>query len=206
MFPYTFETVTAITLIVIGIILALYFTVLKRKGWLTENSNESFYLCPNPECKKIFQKPIMLTDLSEEPPRVRKACPHCGLELGAVSPFRVQKKPEMAVKIPLSPEEPLVRVKTPKPVMSVESLDIPENPLVAEDTQKPLAETPERVEAQNFTEEEQPPTTPSKLQARPAGCSHFLGYLKKFPKNTSIPDECFGCLKMIECLYYEMSE
>jgi len=44
MFPYTFETVTAITLTVIGIILALYFIVLKRKGWLREDSHESFYL------------------------------------------------------------------------------------------------------------------------------------------------------------------
>jgi len=99
----------------------------------------------------------------------------------------------MAVKIPPSPEEPVVTAKTPKPTMSVESMEIPENPMVAE-------------ENQNFTEEEKPPTTPSKLQTRPTGCNHYLGYLKNFPKNTPIPDECFGCLKMIECLYYKISE
>jgi DNA-directed RNA polymerase subunit RPC12/RpoP len=34
-----------------------------------------------------------------------------------------------------------------------------------------------------------------------AKCSHFLGYLKKRPKNMSIPDECLTCDKMIECLF-----
>lgn len=33
-------------------------------------------------------------------------------------------------------------------------------------------------------------------------CGHFLGYLKKRPKNTPIPDECLTCSKMIECLAY----
>jgi len=33
-------------------------------------------------------------------------------------------------------------------------------------------------------------------------CEHFLGYLKKRPKNTPIPDECLTYSKMIECLAY----
>ncbi|MEM0008138.1 MAG: hypothetical protein QXR89_07745 [Candidatus Bathyarchaeia archaeon] len=33
-------------------------------------------------------------------------------------------------------------------------------------------------------------------------CEHFLGYLRKRPKNTPIPDECLTCSKMIECLAY----
>ena len=35
-----------------------------------------------------------------------------------------------------------------------------------------------------------------------ATCSHELGYLKKRPKNTPIPEECLTCDKMIECLAY----
>ncbi|MEM3769622.1 MAG: hypothetical protein QXG76_00365 [Candidatus Bathyarchaeia archaeon] len=35
-----------------------------------------------------------------------------------------------------------------------------------------------------------------------AKCEHFLGYLKKRPKNTPIPDECLTCSRMIECLAY----
>jgi DNA-directed RNA polymerase subunit RPC12/RpoP len=33
-----------------------------------------------------------------------------------------------------------------------------------------------------------------------ASCKHFLGYLRKRPKNTPIPDECLTCERMIECL------
>ena len=33
-----------------------------------------------------------------------------------------------------------------------------------------------------------------------AKCNHFLGYLKKRPKNTPIPEECLTCDKMIDCL------
>ncbi|MEM3576889.1 MAG: hypothetical protein QXX51_00325 [Candidatus Bathyarchaeia archaeon] len=38
--------------------------------------------------------------------------------------------------------------------------------------------------------------------ASAAGCKHFLGYLRKRPKNTPIPDECLTCERMIECLAY----
>ncbi|MGQ9545081.1 MAG: hypothetical protein ACUVQX_04775, partial [Candidatus Bathycorpusculaceae bacterium] len=33
-----------------------------------------------------------------------------------------------------------------------------------------------------------------------ASCKHFLGYLRKRPKDSPIPDECLVCEKMIECL------
>jgi DNA-directed RNA polymerase subunit RPC12/RpoP len=33
------------------------------------------------------------------------------------------------------------------------------------------------------------------------GCTHHLGYLKRRPKNTPIPEECLTCSKMIECMY-----
>lgn len=32
------------------------------------------------------------------------------------------------------------------------------------------------------------------------GCSYFFGYLREIPKNTPIPDECLGCLRIMECL------
>jgi DNA-directed RNA polymerase subunit RPC12/RpoP len=34
-------------------------------------------------------------------------------------------------------------------------------------------------------------------------CQHFLGYLKKRPKDVSIPDQCLTCPKMVECLYLQ---
>jgi DNA-directed RNA polymerase subunit RPC12/RpoP len=32
------------------------------------------------------------------------------------------------------------------------------------------------------------------------GCPHYLGYLKKRPKNTPIPETCLTCEKMIKCV------
>jgi len=32
-------------------------------------------------------------------------------------------------------------------------------------------------------------------------CIHNFGYLKNQPKGTSIPDECFGCPKVLRCLF-----
>ena len=31
-------------------------------------------------------------------------------------------------------------------------------------------------------------------------CMHHLGYLKRRPKNTPVPEECFTCNKMIDCM------
>jgi len=33
-------------------------------------------------------------------------------------------------------------------------------------------------------------------------CEHHLGYLKRRPKNTPIPEECLICAKMIDCMSY----
>jgi len=34
-------------------------------------------------------------------------------------------------------------------------------------------------------------------------CIHHFGYLRKLPKGTPVPDECFGCKKILQCLYPE---
>jgi hypothetical protein len=85
----TFEVVTVITVVVIGVILALYLIILRKNGWLGGNSD--FYRCPNLKCKGIFQKPIELKDLSETPARVYPACPECGVDLESIFPSRVEK-------------------------------------------------------------------------------------------------------------------
>ena len=45
------------------------------------------------------------------------------------------------------------------------------------------------IEVENKTEEAVP-------------CAHHLGYLKRRPKNTPIPEECLTCAKMIDCISY----
>lgn len=37
-------------------------------------------------------------------------------------------------------------------------------------------------------------------QETPSTCLHDFGYLSTLPKNASIPDECLGCAKIIDCL------
>lgn len=34
----------------------------------------------------------------------------------------------------------------------------------------------------------------------PENCPHYLGYLSEFPKDQPVPDECFGCMKAIQCV------
>lgn len=38
-----------------------------------------------------------------------------------------------------------------------------------------------------------------KKEMRPHDCSHYFGYLKTYPRNVPIPDECMGCTKTLEC-------
>jgi hypothetical protein len=63
-------------------------------------------------------------------------------------------------------------------------------------------EAPEEEEAPEQIEAPKPKTPSETIHARPPECSHFFGYLKGIPKNTLIPDECFRCPKMVQCIYY----
>jgi hypothetical protein len=207
MFPYTFEAVTAITITVLSIIIALYVVVLKRKGWLKEETSpQSLYLSPNLESTKNFQKPTKSTDLSETPPREHSACPHCGAILTA-SPSKIQEKPKITIEDLLArenllkrSEEAIVPAGNQETVTSINSTEIPENPTVAVETPKPLST--EQVEASEVSKEEELPTTPStSTEAKPQECPHYFGYLRATPKNAAMPEPCFCCPKIMECFY-----
>lgn len=71
------ELITTITITLMGIIIAAYILVLRRNGWIGKSTN---YRCPNPACKKIFQNPMKVADLSDVN-RSHLACPECGFEL-----------------------------------------------------------------------------------------------------------------------------
>lgn len=36
--------------------------------------------------------------------------------------------------------------------------------------------------------------------SKSVGCAHFLGYLKTRRKDSSIPDDCFTCSKILKCM------
>jgi hypothetical protein len=157
MFPYTFEAVTAITITVLGIIITLYIIVLKRKGWLKEETSpESFYLCPNPKCKKIFQKPMKLTVLSETPPREHLACPHCGVILPAL-PFSPQKKSKLAVEMPLSREKPKITIE-----------DLLAREKYSKFSEEPMAPTGDRGTGTSFNSTEIPTDSTAVEPTKPA--------------------------------------
>ena len=51
--------------------------------------------------------------------------------------------------------------------------------------------------------ERQEPVSPAPVEAEETGvqgCPHYFGYLGEHPKNTPIPNECFTCIKILECL------
>jgi len=33
------------------------------------------------------------------------------------------------------------------------------------------------------------------------GCVHQFGHLRSIPKNTPVPNECFGCPKVMRCMF-----
>ncbi len=76
-----------------------------------------------------------------------------------------------------------------KPTSTVHDEEPPKRPSQPIDPPKVIKESPVLI-------------SPTLTQLRPANCTHFFGYLRKLPKNTSMPDDCFGCPKMVECLYY----
>ncbi len=78
MIPYLAE---GVTIAAITTILVVYLVTLRRNGWLGGTSGD-LYLCPNQQCKRVFQNPVEMKDLSETPVRVYPACPHCGKDLG----------------------------------------------------------------------------------------------------------------------------
>jgi len=44
-------------------------------------------------------------------------------------------------------------------------------------------------------------SSPTVSNAESHHCAHEFGYLKNLPRNTPVPDECFGCPKVMQCLF-----
>jgi len=101
-------------------------------------------------------------------------------------------------------EKPVAAAETQKvtseePILPVETQKVPEEPIVSIPTQ-----TGAQVEAGENQKKRKEKESKKSLflygKKDFEGCPHNFGYLKDLPKNTPIPDECFGCPKVIECL------
>ena len=50
---------------------------------------------------------------------------------------------------------------------------------------------------------EKKPTRSVQVENPEHVCYHDFGYLRTIPKNASIPNDCLGCPKIVECLTHE---
>lgn len=57
---------------------------------------------------------------------------------------------------------------------------------------------PATIEEQVEAKPEPKPAPPT--PAAPSVCAHYKGYLKNRPKNTPVPEECFTCTLMLDCM------
>jgi hypothetical protein len=179
----TFEVVTIITVVVIGVILALYLILLRKNGWLGGNSD--FYRCPNQKCKGIFQKPIELKDLSETPARVYPACPECGVDLGSILPCRIEKKSKTKVTTLFHRSKMNYtknKVKTRKDKKPMQSKH-PDYKPIEEAPSKRLSESERKAKGTNDSE-----------------CEQYFGYLNQRSNQEEIPEKCFQCSKITDCM------
>jgi hypothetical protein len=117
---------------------------------------------------------------------------------------------------PKMPPEKEKQPQTPPPLKTLSQLRPPEAKISSE-KQVPIAppvkpspapapirqETlpPVRSEIREVPKQGKPTALPkAELTPTRKDCIHFYGYLHSLPKNTPIPDECFGCSKIVDCL------
>jgi hypothetical protein len=194
-------------------------TLLRRKS-------SKFYSCPNPECKKVFQKPVERKDLSVTPARVYPACPHCGIDLEPVLASFV-KESAGAKKTEMKIEDSASKIETGNPTIAeqVESSHKksskpaePEKSQIAIENRKKLLNVPEpviqasEVRALKIPQKSHSPRkvlkalkeATSNTEVRTPsdcleGCSNFFGYLQSLPSGSVVPPGCYSCTRRVDC-------
>jgi len=147
--PYQAEIGTAITIVLVGVILSTYLLVLKRNGWISkaaiETSPTENTFQNKPELKTLKRAPIIKPD-----------------------PIIIEDKVTLSQKDSKQP-------KTSEP--------------------KPTAEKNEVKSDEKLSNER----ASDIKKDNPDGCNHYFGYLGSLLKGTATPEECYCCLKLIDC-------
>ncbi len=213
------EIVTIVAVALISIIFAVYLMILKKNGWLGGNSD--FYRCPNQECKKIFQKPIELKDLSETPARIYPACPECGADLDLFFGSNTKKMLKMRKKTLIHSSKPEIKSIEKKEMEIVEAPIQHHGPVSMLREKVPVA-TPEikSIEKKEMEIVEAPiqhhgPVSMLKKKASALKsitgrkkedetddyeCPYYFSYLASREKQEEIPDICLECPKSLDCM------
>ncbi len=217
------DLLTILTISGILAILAIYVIVVYKKGWLRKESkaDQAYYLCPSQKCRRVFKKPVWLTDLSHTPPESYQACPHCGMKVQATSPSSLTMTTSEHTKPPVGASEIggskarlrfARREMTPNKSESRQELKLDPSTNGTINHQKPEGkQTPRSLFHLPQTQEDmqqKPPESPKRAEAKSSvesqrKCSHFFGYVKTLPKNTPIPDECLWCPSIVDCLSHK---
>jgi hypothetical protein len=107
--------------------------------------------------------------------------------------FETQIKIESQKLLQTSPITP--RNPPPAPLAPPAKTDVPKV------TEKPPVAISPTIGGSSIQPKQETPT-PAKTESASSkrDCIHQFGYLRTLPKNKPIPDECFGCTKIVECL------
>jgi len=219
----SFDLLTILTISGILAILAIYVIVVYKKGWLKRESraDQAYYLCPSQKCRRVFKKPVWLTDLSHTPPESYQACPHCGMKVQATSSSSLT----MTTSQPTKPSVGASEVGSPKARLRFTTREMTPDGSESSYRSKPEPQTGNPISHQkpedkqspkslfHFPQtqkdtQQKPPESPKKTEAKGSvesqrKCSHFFGYVKTLPKNTPIPDECLWCPSIVDCLSHK---
>jgi hypothetical protein len=190
--PFTIDIVTAITIILIAAILAVYLSILKKNGWIGEPPN---YRCPNPQCQKIFQVPLKVKDFSNKK-ETHLACPECGYDLGSLNgkkglkEITLQSKPEVKIQDSTSK-----RIETEVSTTNNGGKEPSALRAAAQIVESKINKSPTEIEYELFLKQE----LDDSKEDRPACCTHYLRYLRNLPKGAKAPEECYSCPRLIAC-------
>ncbi len=215
----SFDMLTALTISGIVAILAIYVIVVYKKGWLKGESKveEAYYLCPSQKCRKVFNKPVWLTDLSKTPPESYQACPHCGAGIQRSTELKTHERlPSKVASRPVSISPESQRRHDTSPITGsdttsarAESSSEQAKPSLHHSTTLDSAKPEGRqMSKPHFQFPRIRKNTSDKSGEKVSSeshrtCSHFFGYVKTLPKNTPIPDECLWCPSIVDCLSHE---
>jgi hypothetical protein len=150
-------------------------------------------VCPNPNCRKEFEEPILLTIRSVTPPKEYEACPYCFAKL--------EQEPDKQKEIP----EPEMQKESAEPEASAP--EAPAEPVLETEKDsgsKIFDKVRSLIPSNGETKKEEPKEAKDKPEVKKesdfSGCPESFGYLANRPSDVPIPQACLSCPKMVDCM------
>ena len=197
MVSFEISFIDIILMIAITLLITLYVTLLIKLKPSPETTIDEY--AKKQQKKQTTSPQTPLKTFEDHKPPIQTPKP-----ITIAEAIQMRQTSTATIENAKEPEMPRT-TKTPKtPIVYIENQRNIEH-------KQEVPKTSEKLEAKK-TEKEQPPTPPpiqtptshpmSVDMGLPKGsseCAHHFGYLRTLPKNTPIPDECFGCTRIMEC-------